>query len=276
MLNTFENKIAVITGAANGIGAALAHGFARQGMTVVVADLDEAGAQKTATSIGTAAIAKSVDVANSESVQALADFCFSELGQVDLLINNAGVFQGGLSWERSVDDWDWAFGVNVYGIIHGIRAFVPRMMAQDTPGHVVNTASVAAYVAGPMSAPYVVSKSAALSATECLALDLEMVGSKIGASVLTPSNFKTGIAQTGHLRPEALGSDTSEDGKLCVEALQSMLDTGASPEDAFEPVLEGVKSGKFLIATKPSYRQQLTTRFEALLEKQLPPMAEVD
>ena len=163
MLNTFENKIAVITGAANGIGAALAHGFARQGMTVVVADLDEVGAQKAAASIGTAAIAKSVDVANSESVQALADFCFSELGQVDLLINNAGVFQGGLSWERSVDDWDWAFGVNVYGIIHGIRAFVPRMMAQDTPGHVVNTASVAAYVAGPMSAPYVVSTSAALT-----------------------------------------------------------------------------------------------------------------
>ena len=153
MLNTFENKIAVITGAANGIGAALAHGFARQGMTVVVADLDASGAQKTATSIGDAAIAKSVDVANAESVQALSDFCFSELGQVDLLINNAGVFQGGLSWERSVDDWDWAFGVNVYGIIHGIRAFVPRMMAQDTLGHVVNTASVAAYGAGPMSAP---------------------------------------------------------------------------------------------------------------------------
>jgi NAD(P)-dependent dehydrogenase (short-subunit alcohol dehydrogenase family) len=252
MLNTFENSVAVITGAANGIGAALAEGFARQGMTVVVADIDESKAQATAMSISKTAIAQHVDVANADSVQRLADFCFSTLGQVDLLINNAGVFQGGLSWERSIEDWDWALSVNLYGIIHGIRAFVPRMMAQDTPGHVVNTASVAAYVAGPMSAPYVVSKSAALSVTECLALDLDMVGSKIGASVLTPSNFKTGIAQTGELRPSALGND------------------------AFEPVLDGVKKGTFLIATKPSYRTQLTTRFEALLEQRLPPMAEVD
>lgn len=276
MLNTFENSVAVITGAANGIGAALAEGFARQGMTVVVADIDESKAQATAMSISKTAIAQHVDVANADSVQRLADFCFSTLGQVDLLINNAGVFQGGLSWERSIEDWDWALSVNLYGIIHGIRAFVPRMMAQDTPGHVVNTASVAAYVAGPMSAPYVVSKSAALSVTECLALDLDMVGSKIGASVLTPSNFKTGIAQTGELRPSALGNDHTDDGKLCVDALQSMLDTGASPEDAFEPVLDGVKKGTFLIATKPSYRTQLTTRFEALLEQRLPPMAEVD
>ena len=106
------------------------------------------------------------------------------------------VFQGGLSWERSLDDWHWAFGVNVFGIIHGIQSFVPRMIAQGTEGHVVNTASVAAFVAGATSGPYVVSKCAAFSLTESLALDLAAVGSRIGASVLTPSSFDTGIAGT--------------------------------------------------------------------------------
>lgn len=276
MLHNFNDKVAVITGAGGGIGAALARGFSAQGMTVVAADINGDQAATTAASLGANAHSVAVDVADADSVQQLADFCFKELGQVDLLINNAGVFQGGLSWERSVEDWQWTMGVNVYGIIHAIRSFVPRMIAQDTEGHVVNTASVAAYVAGPMSAPYVVSKCTAMSLTECLALDLELTGSKIGASVLTPSNFNTGIAQTARLRPTELGADTTEDGKACADALQSMLDTGASPDEAFEPVLNGVKSGEFLIPTKPSYKTQLSTRYEALLQRKLPPMSDVD
>lgn len=276
MLTEFNDKVAVITGAGSGIGAALAQGFTDQGMSVVVADIDGNNALQVANSLGDKAIARQVDVANGDSVQALADFCFEQYGQVDLLINNAGVFQGGFSWERSVEDWDWALGVNVYGIIHAIRAFVPRMIAQDSEGHIVNTASVAAYVAGPMSAPYVVSKCAAMSLTECLALDLEMAGAKIGASVLTPSNFNTGIAQTAKLRPADLGEDSTEDGKACADMLQSMLNEGASPADAFEPVLEGVTKGEFLIATRPSYRAQLRTRYESLLERKVPPLADVD
>lgn len=276
MLQEFDNKVAVITGAASGIGAAMVKGFADLGMRIVAADLDLVGAQQTAKQSGPRVSARQVDVADPEAVQQLADFCFADFGQVDLLINNAGVFQGGFSWERSLEDWRWTFDVNVYGLIHGIRSFVPRMIAQDTDGQVVNTASVAAYVASPMTAPYATSKGAAFSLTECLAQDLQMTGAKIGASVLTPSAFNTGIAQTARLRPDTLGRDTSEDGLACTEALQAMTRCGSEPEAIFEPVLDGVRHGHFLIATKPSYQSQLQVRHDALLNKQLPPMVDLD
>ena len=140
MIGDLDGKVAVVTGAAHGIGHALAIGLAAQGMRVVAVDIDGAGAQATAKQIGPAGVSLQVDVADAETVDALADDCFAELCRVDLLVNNAGVFQGGLCWERSVADWQWAFGVNVFGIIHGVRSFVPRMIAQNTEGHVVNTA----------------------------------------------------------------------------------------------------------------------------------------
>ena len=170
--------------------------------------------------------------------QRLADKVFSTYGTVDLLINNAGVFQGGLSWERSVADWEWTLGVNVYGIIHAIRSFVPRMIAQGTEGHVVNTASVAAFVTGPYSSPYIVSKCAALSLTECLAHDLAAVESQIGASVLTPSAFDTGIAHTGRVRPDRYGTDGTADGQMTVDALAAITAEGAAPAEAVRPVID--------------------------------------
>jgi NAD(P)-dependent dehydrogenase (short-subunit alcohol dehydrogenase family) len=266
----------VVTGAANGIGRALAIGFAAEGMRVVAADIDEAGAKATVARVGADAVARRVDVADSESVAALADDCFAEFGRVDLLVNNAGVFQGGLSWERSIEDWEWIFGVNVYGIIHGHRSFVPRMIAQGTEGHVLNTASVAAFVAGPSSGPYVVSKCAALSLTECLAHDLAAVGAKIGTSVLTPSSFDTGIAHTAGVRPERFGVDNTEDGKGTAQALAAITSQGMAPSEAVKPVIDGIRSGEFLIATRPSYAEQLRSRYDALLERKLPPLIPVD
>lgn len=276
MLKEFRDKVAVVTGAGSGIGRALAQGFAAEGMRVIAADIDTAAAKQTAGAIGDAARPVTVDVADAASVASLADASFDAFGQVDLLVNNAGVFQGGLAWERSAEDWEWTMGVNVFGIVHAIRSFVPRMIAQDTEGHVVNTASVAAFVAGPTSGPYVVSKCAALSLTECLALDLAAVGSKIGASVLTPSAFDTGIAHTARVRPDRFGTDPTPDGKGTVEALASMVKTGKAPEEALQPVLDGVRSGEFLIATMPSYAEQLRNRYEALIERKLPPLIAVD
>lgn len=276
MIQDFRGKVAVVTGAASGIGRALATGFASEGMRVVAADIDEAGATATAETIGGDAIAFRVDVASGDSVEDLANASFDAFGQVDLLVNNAGVFQGGLCWERSVEDWDWTLGVNVWGIIHAIRSFVPRMIAQDTEGHIVNTASVAAFVAGPASSPYVVSKCAALSLTECLALDLGAVGSKVGASVLTPSTFDTGIATTARVRPERFGVDATEDGRGTALALGGMIAEGKQPEAALAPVLAGIKAGEFLIPTQPSYQDQIRNRYDALLKRELPNLIAVD
>lgn len=276
MLTEFEGRVAVVTGAGSGIGRALAEGFAAEGMRVVCSDIDAANAKATAEAIGDAALAVATDVSKPDEVAALADGAFEQFGQVDLLVNNAGVFQGGLAWERSLEDWHWTFGVNVFGIIHGIKFFVPRMIAQGTPGHVVNTASVAAFVAGATSGPYVVSKCAAFSLTESLALDLAAVGSKIGASVLTPSSFDTGIAQTARVRPSTFGTDETPDGAVVREFLQKQLDTGMPPSEAVAPVLAGIRNDEFLIPTKPSYRDQLRNRYEALLEKKIPGPTDVD
>ena len=276
MIANLDGKVAVVTGAAHGIGRALALGFAAEGMRVAAVDIDEAGAQATAALIGPGAVARQVDVADAEAVDALADDCFAEFGQVDLLVNNAGVFQGGLCWERSVADWQWAFGVNVYGIIHGQRSFLPRMIAQNTEGHVLNTASVAAFVSAPFSGPYVVSKCAALSLTECLAHDLAVVGAKIGASVLVPSAFDTTIAHSSAVRPARFGVDSTEDGQGTAAALAQIVSQGMSPDEAVAPVIDGIRSGTFLIPTRGSYAEQLRHRYEALRARELPALTEVD
>ena len=275
-MDDFNGKVAVITGAGSGIGRSLVEGFVAEGATVVAADIDLASAEDTAAGAGPAAHAAQVDVADPDSVLALADSCFATHGQVDVLINNAGVFQGGLMWKRSFDDFRWNIDVNVFGILHAVKAFVPRMIAQDTEGHIVNTASVAAYVAGAASSPYVVSKCAAFSVSECLALDLAAVGSKIKASVLTPSSIDTNIAHTAKVRQGRYGTDESPDGQAVREGLAAMTGTGIAPAEVVEPVLNGIRTGEFLIPTKPSYRAQLTSRFEALLERELPTTPVVD
>jgi NAD(P)-dependent dehydrogenase (short-subunit alcohol dehydrogenase family) len=275
MLTQLDGKVAVVTGAASGIGRALCAGLAAEGMKVVCADIDAAGAATVAAGLDDA-ISVTADVSDQDAVNGLADSAFEQWGQVDLLCNNAGVFQAGLSWQRSLGDWDWVLGVNVYGIIHGIAAFVPRMIEQDTEGHVVNTASVAAFVTAGGIAPYTVSKAAAFSLTECLAQDLLSVGSLIGASVLTPSAFDTGIAFTSSVRPDRFGSDDSTHAQAMNEALAAMTGAGMAPEEVVQPVLEGVRSGTFLIPTRPSYAQQLDDRYRSLAAREVPGVSIVD
>ena len=275
MLREFEGKVAVVTGAASGLGRALCEGFAAQGMSVVCADIDGEGAEAVAAGLDRALSAE-VDVSVPEAVETVAELAFGNYGHVDVLCNNAGVFQAGLTWERSLDDWDWVLGVNLFGIIHGIRAFVPAMIEQGTDGHVVNTASVAAFVTAGAVGPYTVSKSAAFSLTECLAHDLRSVNARIGASVLTPSAFDTGIAFTAGVRPERFGSDESAHSGAMNQALAGLTSAGLDPEAVVDPVLEGIREDTFLIATQPSYAQQLDERYKALRNRGLPSVTIVD
>jgi NAD(P)-dependent dehydrogenase (short-subunit alcohol dehydrogenase family) len=275
-VESFADRVAVITGAGSGIGAALAHGFAAEGAVVVAVDIDNHAAARTASAIGNGARSFGVDVADPDAVARLADEVFAEFSRVDVLVNNAGVFQGGLMWERSPADFQWSFDVNVFGIVNAVRSFVPRMLAAGSDGHIVNTASVAAFVAGAASSPYVASKSAAFSLTECLAHDLRMVGSTIGVSVLTPSAFDTNIAATASVRPDSYGADESADGKATADALAAMTAQGLAPEAVVPHVLDGIRQRRFLIATRPSYESQLSNRFEALRACQLPGYTLVD
>ena len=278
-IRNLRGRIALVTGAASGIGRESALAFGRRGADLVICDLDEEGLEQTATDLqgmGRDVLARRVDVADPEDVRHLAEETDAQAGVPDILMNNAGVGLGAGFLDTSLEDWDWILGVNVYGIIHGIRSFVPRMIAQDSEGHVVNTASVAAFVGGPTSGPYVVSKCAAFSLTESLAYDLGAVGSKLGASVLTPSTFDTGIAHTARVRPERYGTDPTPDGKGVVEVLSSQIEQGRPPSEIVAPVLEAVRSGTFLIPTMPSYQAQIRNRFEALLDRRLPGMTDVD
>ena len=243
---------------------------------MVAADIDGDAARATAARLGSSASAETVDVGDAVAVDGLADRVFAAHGRVDVLVNNAGVFQGGLMWQRSVDDWRWTFDVNVFGIVNGVRSFVPRMLEAGNDGHIVNTASVAAFVAGPASSPYVVSKCAALSVSECLALDLALVGSSIGVSVLTPSAVDTGIAHTAAVRPASYGEDRTEDGQMTVDGLAGMTSTGLDPDDVAPIVLEAIRQRQFLVPTRPSHQAQIRNRFEALLRRELPGPTVVD
>jgi len=271
------DQVAVVTGAGSGIGRALALHAAQRGMHVVVADVDPVRVDDTVAAIGQVgarAIGVRTDVSVDAEVQNLADAAFAEFGAVHLLCNNAGVFCGGLLWERTEADWDWVLGVNVRGITSAIRAFVPRMIASGQPGHVVNTASMGGLVTGAYSGPYYTSKFAAVGLTDCLAHDLRAAGVAIGASVLVPSLVHTDIGGSRRHRPERFVDRAHQPG-ADVEFVEQMLTTatteaGMDPSEVADLVFDAVEAERFWIPTKPSYHDQIRQRHEDMQELALP------
>jgi len=275
-MEQLHGKVAVVTGAGSGIGRALVRRFAGEQMRVVAADIEAGALAETVAGLeGTSTFI--ADVANFDDVDAMAEHAYETFGSTDVLCNNAGVFAGGLMWERPPSDFEWTLGVNLWGILHGIRAFVPRMLAAGTPAHIVNTVSMAGVCTNAFSGPYTVSKFAAQAATECLAHDLRAIGAPIKVSAVVPGSVATRIATSGRNRPESLAAARSEDAQFVEQALTDLTTThGAPPDDVAAMILDAIRTEQFLVPTKPSFAKQLRDRFDALVERDLPPMPVFD
>jgi NAD(P)-dependent dehydrogenase (short-subunit alcohol dehydrogenase family) len=203
-MNNFNGKTAVITGAASGIGLALAKYAAAQGMNVVLADIDEAALRAATEQLNLPAdrvLAVRTDVRHAAEIKALAEAAYGKFSAVHLLFNNAGVALARTTWEHTVADWEWVLQVNLWSVVHGISEFLPRMQAQGGEAHIVNTASVAGLVSNPGMAAYNVSKHGVVTLSETLSLELQMTQSTVGVSLLCPAWVPTGIGNSERNRP---------------------------------------------------------------------------
>lgn len=263
----FAGKVAVITGAASGIGRGLAERGHALGLRLVLADRDAGALDALAASLS-GAVAVATDVADQASVDALAAKAWDAFGGVDLLFNNAGIMATGYSWEIEPARWDASINVNLKGILHGIRAFVPRMLEQGR-GHIVNTASVGGFGASPLMAPYSVTKFAAVALTESLHAELAMIGAPIGVSLLAPGPVKSAIFE----RP--YGSVVNEATERFVADLRHMLDTyGLEPGEFADKVYDAIAEGQFWIIPQPeALDPMLKARTETILARRTPQFA---
>ncbi len=272
-MQEFEGKVAVITGAASGIGRALADIFAAQRMKLVLADIEEPALSAAASELqqaGAAVFPFQVDVSQGAEVDGLAEAAYREYGAVHILCNNAGVGgQGGPAWQSSLENWQWVLGVNLWGAIHGIHSFLPRMIASGQPGHVVNTASIAGLLSGPMIAPYHVSKYAVVALSESLSLELQMTGSRIGVSVLCPSFVRTRIAESDRNQPASLGPGLPSSEQFR-QMVRMMVDQGMPPSQVAEQVLDAIRQDRFWILTHPELDSAVRGRTDSILERRNP------
>jgi NAD(P)-dependent dehydrogenase (short-subunit alcohol dehydrogenase family) len=274
-MKTFRDKTAVITGAASGIGRALAELAIGEGMQVLLADVDAEALEATRSQLGSThprVVGAVIDVADPQAVESLAERAWSELGGAHVLFNNAGVMAGGFSWERSLADWRWVLDVNVWGVIHGIRSFVPRMIAQGQPAHVVNTASVAALVAGPLLSPYLASKHAVLAITESLHHELTSLDSPVRASLLCPGAVRTGIGHSERTRPRALGEagERNEADTLFEQALLAGIDGGSDPGYVARFTFDALREDKFWILPHPEFKRLVEKRTRSIVDETNP------
>src|SRR5690606_1624524 len=272
-MGDLRGKVAVITGAGSGFGREFARVAAGAGMAVVLVDVQADALAETAAALeagGTTVMQRRLDVADGHALQTLAHDAWARFGAVHLLFNNAGVGTTGMVWEASVQDWEWVLGVNLWGTIHGVRAFVPRMLeaAAGDPGyrgHVVNTASVAGLVDPPLTGPYNVAKHAVVSLSETLYQDLSLVGHRVGCSVLCPSWVGTGIARADRNRdPRAVRTRTraAAVGQALVDKAVSSARTTAA--DVARLVFEAIAERRFWILPHPQALDAVRARHEAL------------
>jgi NAD(P)-dependent dehydrogenase (short-subunit alcohol dehydrogenase family) len=274
-MKELKGRTAVVTGAASGMGLAMASRFAAEGMQVVMSDVEGGALQKAAASVEAAArasggkvLAVTCDVADERSVTELAQRAIAAFGKVHVLCNNAGVVRQGSAWDQSMDDWKWVMGVNLWGVINGLRAFVPGMLAHGEEGHIVTTSSAAGLVASS-SGSYTATKFAVVGMSEGLATEMaNLSGGRIGVSVLCPGGVKSRIFESERNRPAAL----SEKGYIApaVEAALSRLAAPdrtdqVSPEFIADLVVDAIRAQQFyILPMQAHFKKSINERLDAL------------
>ena len=255
-MKDFKGKVAVVTGAASGIGFALSKRFAAEGMKVVLADIEERALSEAAERLeatGASILYVVTDVSKAEDVDKLAEKTVKTFGGVHVLCNNAGVLKGGVSWEAPLEDYAWHLGVNLWGVLHGIRRFIPIMIEQDVDAHIVNTSSISGLICTPYTAAYCVSKHAIVALSECLYHELALAGSKVKVSVLLPTAVVTSISSAERNRPDRYQPhyDKSSDiVDLVTAAAAESFKQGMAPEIVAEQVLNALREERFYIFTE--------------------------
>ena len=275
-MREFQDKVAVITGAASGIGRALADRCVQEGMKVVLADVEVPALAKTEASMkssGASVLAVRTDVSQARDVEALAQKTLEVFGAVHLLCNNAGVAgRAAPIWESTLADWEWVLGVNLWGVIHGVRVFVPLMLAQDTECHIVNTASMAGLISCPGLGGYKVTKHGVVSLSETLHHELVERGAKVKASVLCPGIVHTRIMESARNRPGHAPATESLDPASGAgwEALCQLVPAGMPPAQVADAVFQALRTDQFYILTHPEGKEHIRTRMEDILQERNP------
>jgi NAD(P)-dependent dehydrogenase (short-subunit alcohol dehydrogenase family) len=273
-MQDFKDKVAVVTGAASGIGLALAKSFAAEGMKLVLVDIEQAALERAVAQLpaGTEVLTSVTDVSNAEQMDALAEKTFERFGTLHVLCNNAGVGGGGgATWELSTLDWQWVLGVNLYGVIHGVRVFGSKLVAQNE-GYIVNTASVAGLTSNAGLGPYNVSKHGVVTFSETLFAELKMRKSAVGVSVLCPAFVQTKIHESERNRPtdlknppKSLSEERLAQTKQGRDLIASLVAAGQTPEAIADKVLAAMRERRFYILTHPEMSPLIEQRIKNVL-----------
>jgi NAD(P)-dependent dehydrogenase (short-subunit alcohol dehydrogenase family) len=280
-MKNFQNKVAVITGGASGFGREFAIIGARLGMKLVLADVQQDALDRTRTELesqGAQVLAVRCDVRKAEEVQALAGAAMGKFGAVHLVFNNAGVGSGGLIWESSQADWEWVLGVNLWGVIHGVRIFTPLMLEcakkeAGYEGHIVNTASMAGLLNAPNMGIYNVSKHAVVSLSETLYHDLQLINAPIGASVLCPYFVPTGISQSQRNRPDELkaNAELTASQRAARAVSEKAVSSGkVTAAEVAQRTFDAIRDGSFYIYSHPQALGNVQTRMEDIVLQRNP------
>ena len=271
-MKAFRDKVAVITGAASGIGRAIADRCATEGMRVVLADIEEKALVQVETRLksdGASVLSVVTDVSKIEDIEALAQRTLETFGAVHLLCNNAGVGSGSTAWDTTVNEWKWVLGVNLWGVIHGTQVFVPIMLEQDSESHIVNTSSITGLLPYHPSAAYHASKHAVVALSEKMYYDLGENRSKVKVSVLCPGWVKTRILEAERNRPTELQDDAAElvitpEMEKVMRGTQHAIETGMTPSAVADQVFQAIRNDQFYILTHPEFTPIVRARMETI------------